>query len=124
MKILSKYPGITEIDLQSIDPFKVDKIKFFNDYGVIQSNGTLWNINLFGFSTATIERIFGFDKNLLEIHFNVPKYHFKSNYKAEGKAFGFHSQGEGIFTLNLCKFEQFFFDNLFKHFCKYSKQTT
>ena len=82
----------------------VDKLKVVHDYGVIQANGTLWNINLSGLSAATIERIYGFDKNLLEIHFKVPKFHFKGYYKAMALVFGFQSQGEGIFTLNFCKF--------------------
>ena len=83
-----------------------DKLRVLHDYGVIQGNGTLWNINLFGLKAATIERIFGFDRNLLEIHFKVPKIHFKGLYKAQATVFGFHSEGEGIFTLNFCKFIQ------------------
>jgi len=63
---------------------------------------------LTGLSTATIERIFGFDINLLEIHFKVPKFHFEGYYKASAVVFGFQSQGEGIFTLNFCKFHQLY----------------
>ncbi|KAL7024880.1 hypothetical protein ACKWTF_013231 [Chironomus riparius] len=104
-KVLKKYyGGITEIDLQSLDPFMADKLRVLHDYGVIQANGTLWNINLFGLKSGTIERIFGFDKNLLEIHFKVPKIHFKGLYKAQASVFGFHSEGEGIFTLNFYDF--------------------
>ncbi|XP_070507618.1 circadian clock-controlled protein daywake-like [Chironomus tepperi] len=104
-KVLRKYyGGITEIDLQSLDPFMVDKLKVLHDYGVIQGNGTLYNIKLYGLKTATIERIYGFDKNQLEIHFKVPKFHFKGLYKAQAYVFGFHSQGEGVFTLNFYDF--------------------
>ncbi|XP_070507619.1 circadian clock-controlled protein daywake-like [Chironomus tepperi] len=98
------YGGITEIDLQSLDPFVVDKFKVLHDYGVIQANGTVYNIKLRGLRTATIERIFGFDKNLLEIHFKVPEFHFKGFYSASGVVFGFPSKSDGIFTLNFYDF--------------------
>ncbi|KAL7024879.1 hypothetical protein ACKWTF_013230 [Chironomus riparius] len=104
-KILRKYyGGITEIDLQSLDPFVVDKLKVLHDYGVIKANGTVYNINLKGLSSATIEKLLGFDKNLLEIHFKVPRLHVKGFYIATGSVFGIPSQAEGIFTLNFYDF--------------------
>ncbi|KAL7024873.1 hypothetical protein ACKWTF_013227 [Chironomus riparius] len=99
------YNGITEIDLQSLDPFMVDKIKVDHDYGVIQANGTIFNINLRGLSTATVEKFSGFDKNLLEIHFKVLEFHFKGFYSATGVVFGYSSHDNGIFTLNFYDFK-------------------
>jgi len=99
-----EFTGITEIDLQSLDPFVVDKIKVIHDYGVIKANGTVYNINLKGLSSSTIEKFSGFDKNLLEINFKTPKFNVKGWYSATGSVFGFPTQGEGIFTLNFCEF--------------------
>ena len=83
----------------------VDKIKIDHDYGVIKTNGTVYNIKLHGFATTTIQKISGFDKNLLEIYFKTPKFSFTGFYKAKYEVFGFPSNSEGSFLMNFCKFK-------------------
>ena len=99
------FTGITEIDLASLDPFKVDKIKLNHDYGAIKVNGTVYNIKLNGFANTTIQKISGFDTNLLEIHFKTPKFSFFGFYKAKSEVLGFSSNTEGNFLVNFCKFK-------------------
>ncbi|KAL7024864.1 hypothetical protein ACKWTF_013224 [Chironomus riparius] len=104
-KVLRKYSsGITEIDLQSLDPFIVDKVRLKHDYGIVKADGLMYNLKAFGFSSATIEKFSGFDKNLLEIHFKVPKLKYTGFYKAQGEVVGFPVGGIGSFTVNFYDF--------------------
>ncbi|KAL7024870.1 hypothetical protein ACKWTF_013225 [Chironomus riparius] len=82
----------------------VDKIKINHDYGAIKSNGTVYNIKLHGFATTTIQKISGFDKNLLEIYFKTPKFSFTGFYKANSDVLGFPINAEGNFLMNFYDF--------------------
>ena len=105
--------GITEIDLQSLDPLIVEKVRLKHDYGIVKADGLTYNVKAFGFSSATIEKFSGFDKNLLEIHFKVPKLKYTGFYKARGEIVGFPVKGIGSYTLNFCKFNNFILFNFF-----------
>jgi len=75
-----------------------------HDYGALKADGLSYNIKGLGFSAAKIEKISGFDKNLLEIHIKVPKLKFIGFYKARGELLGFPLESVGSYTLNFCKF--------------------
>ncbi|CAG9806932.1 unnamed protein product [Chironomus riparius] len=91
---------ITEMDLALLDPFIVDKVKLNHEYGVVKVNGTVYNIKLQGLATTTIQKLSGFDKNLLEIHYKNTKYTFTGFFKAKSEIFGFQLNTAGSFLLN------------------------
>lgn len=85
----------------------VDKIKINHNFGAIKANGVIYNVKVAGFSDATFQKFTGFDKNLLEIHINMPKTLLTMFYKANVVVLGAKINNEGPSTL---KFRMCFFN--------------
>ena len=93
------------MSLASLDPFVVDEINFTHDYGSINvKKGNITNAQMRGLSSATIDKFSGFDKDLLEIQFKIPKSTFYGSVVAETNILFLPVTTDGTFVLNLCKY--------------------
>ncbi|KAL7024886.1 hypothetical protein ACKWTF_013236 [Chironomus riparius] len=104
-KVINKYTGgINEIDFPQHNPYLIGKFRIKHDFGAMQADGTIYDIKVFGFNDSTFLKFSGFDKNVLEIHFKMPKFSLSGFYKANAKVLDFHINDEGPLTLNFYDF--------------------
>lgn len=87
----------------SLDPFLVDYIKVVQDAGVVKVTATANDTYVRGFSKGKIEKITGFDKNIVEIKFRVPKLIAKGKYSSASTVLGIPINGRGPYSVTFSK---------------------
>lgn len=91
--------GIEDIKLDSLDPLRVDRLKIARNSGAVTVNGVVNNITIHGYSKGKIEKIGGFDKNVMEIKYKAANIKFKGKYNVKASILGIPLNGQGLFTL-------------------------
>ena len=66
-------------------------------------NGVVKNVTIHGFSKGKIEKIGGFDNNVMEIEYKAVNIKFKGKYDAKARVLGIPLNGQGQFTLVFSK---------------------
>lgn len=100
--------GLKEINLISLDPVLVEKAKVVQRTGPVTIDSTSSNSFITGYSKGRIERIGGFDRNLMEIRFKAPHLNFNGTYKAKSHVLGIPVNGGGPYKVTFGKKKRVF----------------
>lgn len=78
-------------------------MKIARSSGAVTVNGVVNNITILGYSKGKIEKIGGFEKNVMEIEYKTASIKFKGTYDAKARILGIPLNGQGQFTLVFSK---------------------
>ncbi|XP_050310040.1 circadian clock-controlled protein daywake-like [Anthonomus grandis grandis] len=90
--------GLTDINVPSIDPFKLDKIVIENGQGPLKVKASFYNVTAQGAQNYTVEKInANVDDYIIEIGFKFPRMDIRGKYDVNGNVLLFPVRSKGDF---------------------------
>ncbi|KAF7266253.1 hypothetical protein GWI33_020290 [Rhynchophorus ferrugineus] len=90
--------GLPDINVPTIDPFKLDKIIIENGQGPLKVKASFFNVTAVGAQNYTIERINAdVDNYIIEIGFKFPRMDLRGKYDVNGNVLLFPVRSKGDF---------------------------
>ncbi|KAL1491151.1 hypothetical protein ABEB36_011791 [Hypothenemus hampei] len=90
--------GLTDLDVPSIDPFKLERIIIENGQGPLKVKAAFYNVTATGAQNYTVERIeANVDNYVIEVGFKFPRMDIRGKYDVNGNVLLFPVRSKGDF---------------------------
>ncbi|XP_066159116.1 protein takeout-like [Euwallacea fornicatus] len=90
--------GLTDLNVPSIDPFKLEKIIIENGQGPLKVKASFYNVTANGAQNYTVEKIeANVDNYVIEIGFKFPRMDIRGKYDVNGNVLLFPVRSKGDF---------------------------
>lgn len=90
--------GLEDINVPSIDPFKLDRMVIENGQGPLKVKASFYNVTAVGAQNYTVQRINAdVDKYVIEIGFKFPRMDIRGKYDVNGNVLLFPVRSKGDF---------------------------